>query len=113
MSSHIKTRAATGTWVVRADGAIIAESAKAVELIEGTLPAVIYFPQDDVAMEFLERSDSTTYCPHKGTASYYSIQSSSGLMADAVWSYAEPFDAASGLAGHLAFYPDKVVVEQV
>ena len=47
MSDHITTRPATGTWSVRAGGAVIGESKNAIELIEGDLPPVIYFPKSD------------------------------------------------------------------
>jgi len=113
MNSHIKINAATGTWVARAGGAVLAESKAAMELHEGSYPTVIYFPRADVAMAFLEKSENTSYCPHKGHAAYYGIHAKSGLIADAVWSYEAPFDVASEIAGYLAFYPDKVVVERV
>jgi len=113
MTNHIKIRPAAGTWVVRAGGAVLAESARALELAEGSYPPVIYFPREDVGMEFLERSENTSYCPHKGNAAYYGIHAKSGLIADAVWSYEEPFKIAEDLTGYLAFYPDKVVIEQV
>ncbi len=73
MSDHIKTRTAPGTWVIRAGGAVIGESDRAVELTEGSHDPVIYFPRDDIAMAFLEPSDRTSHCPHKGDASYFSI----------------------------------------
>ena len=71
MTKHIAIRPADGTWVVRAGGAVIGESSDALELTEGDYPFVIYFPRDDVAMAFLDRTDRKTVCPHKGEASYY------------------------------------------
>ncbi len=113
MNEHITIRPAPGIWVARAGGAVIAESRAALELSEGNMPPVIYFPRDDVAMAFLEISENRSYCPHKGHAAYYGIQAKSGLIADAAWSYEEPFDAAREIGGHIAFYPDRVVIEQV
>ncbi len=113
MNQHITIRPARGIWVARAGGAIMAESRKAVELIEGNMPPVIYFPRDDVAMAFLERSENRAYCPHKGNAVYYGIHARSGLIADAAWSYEQPHDNARDITGHIAFYPDRVVVEQI
>ncbi len=73
MSDHIKIRQAPGTWVVRAGGAVLGESTNALELSEGDYPPVIYFPRDDLAMAFLEKTEHTSQCPWKGQASYFSI----------------------------------------
>ncbi len=114
MADHIKIRPAEGTWTVRAGGAVLGESANALELSEGDYPAVIYFPRDDIAMEFLDTSDKSTHCPHKGDASYFSIVTKSTVLQDAAWSYESPKGGVAEIAGHLAFYTsDKVAVEQI
>ncbi len=113
MAEHIKIRRAGGTWVVRAAGAVLAESSDALELTEGDYPPVIYFPRQDVGMEFLEQTESSTRCPHKGQASYFAIHGKSGVLPDAAWSYETPLNAVADIAGHLAFYGDKVTVERV
>lgn len=114
MSDHIKTRKAPGTWSVRAGGAVLAESSNAVELTEGSAPFVIYFPREDIAMEFLEPTDHATTCPHKGAASYFSIVTKSTVLKNAAWSYETPKDSLSGIAGHIAFYSSETVaVEQI
>ena len=114
MANDITIRPAEGTWVVRAGGAVIGESSAALELSEGDLPPVIYFPRDDVGMAFLDRSDTVTTCPKKGEASYYSIMSKSKTYTDAVWTYETPHDAVSQIAGYLAFHvQDGVAVEQL
>ena len=113
MAEHINIRTSNATWVVRAKGAVLAESTKAVELAEGDYPTVIYFPRDDVGMAFLEKSSSSTICPHKGTATYYNIHAKSGIIPDAAWSYEAPLKAVKQIEGHLAFYRDKVTVEQL
>lgn len=113
MSEHIKIRPADGTWVVRAAGAVIGESTKALELTEGDYPFIIYFPRDDIAMAFLDLSDTTSTCRYKGTASYFSIEAKSGTIKDAVWSYENPKPSVSAIKGYLAFYSNMVTVEQV
>lgn len=113
MSDHIKIRPAGGTWVVRAGGAVIGESNNALELIEGSYPPVIYFPRDDIAMAFLEPTETKTTCPYKGNASYYSIIAKSGAIRDAAWSYEDPKADVAEIKDHLAFYPEKVTVEGV
>ena len=113
MADHITIRPSAGTWVVRAAGAVIAETGAALELVEGSYPPVIYFPRDDVAMAFLEPSATRSTCPHKGEASYYSVIASDGAVKDAAWSYESPKDGVAEIAGYLAFYPDRVTVEEV
>ncbi|MCE8508577.1 DUF427 domain-containing protein [Ruegeria pomeroyi] len=114
MSDHITIRKAPGKWSVRSGGAILGESSNALELSEGDLPPVIYFPRADIAMAFLDRSDKTTHCPHKGDASYYSIVNRSSVTKDAVWSYEDPLPAMERIKGHLAFVlSDSVKVEQI
>lgn len=113
MADHIKIRPAGGTWVVRAGGAVLGESDNALELIEGDLAPVIYIPREDIAMAFLEPSETVSHCPYKGDAKYYSIVAKSGPIEDAAWSYEAPKDGVEQIAGYLAFYTSKVAVEQV
>jgi len=114
MAPKITITRATGTWVVRAGGAVLGESKNALELSEGDHPSVIYFPRSDIATAFLDASGHTSHCPHKGDASYYSIVTKSKTIENAVWSYEAPLDAVSKIKDHLAFYPsDDVTVERV
>ena len=113
MAEHIKLRAATGTWVVRAGGAVLAESTGALEMHEGDYLPVIYFPREDIGMEFLEKTTSSTTCPHKGAASYYAIAAKSGAIPDAAWSYEAPIKGMESIAGYLGFFTDKVTIEEL
>ena len=113
MPDHTNITEATGTWVIRAGGAVLGESSNALELKEGSYPPVIYFPRDDIAMAFLDRTETTSHCPWKGDATYYSIQTKSVVIKDAAWSYDAPLDGVAEIKGHLAFYADKVTVEQL
>ncbi len=69
----IRTKAAGVRVRVRFNGEVIADSASAIRLEEGSYPAVYYLPRSDVKMERLSRTAHTTYCPFKGHASYYSL----------------------------------------
>jgi uncharacterized protein (DUF427 family) len=72
---------------------------------------VLYIPREDVDMTMFERSTRTSTCPFKGEASYFSLVSVDGQRDDnAVWSYETPIPEVSEIAGHLAFYPDRVVI---
>ena len=114
MADHIKIRKADGIWTVRSNGAVLGESDAALELSEGSYAPVIYFPRSDIAMAFLDRTDKTTHCPHKGDAHYYSIVNRSGVVENAVWTYEDPKDDVADIKDHLAFYTkDGVTVERV
>jgi len=102
---RIPTKPAGGRVQVKFNGEMIADSCDAVEMREGDYPAVYYVPRKDVKMDRLVRSSHQTYCPFKGTASYYSLKNG---PENAVWSYEEPYDEMSVIKGLLAFYPDKV-----
>ncbi len=105
MGEEIRIRSAEGTWVVRAGGAVLGETNKALELTEGSLPPVIYFPREDIAMAFLDKSDKTTHCPWKGDATHYSIVTKSTTLIDSAWSYETPKPEVDRIKDHLAFYP--------
>ena len=98
---------------VTAGDLVIAESAKALTLKEARYPAVQYLPREDANMALLERTDRTTHCPYKGDASYYSIKVDGKTLDNAIWTYETPFPAMTEISGHLAFYPDKVKIEEV
>jgi uncharacterized protein (DUF427 family) len=113
MSDRISISEADGTWVVRGGGAILGESQRALRLDETGHDPVIYFPREDLAMAFLEPSDTRTRCPHKGEATYFSLQGESALVPDVGWSYEDPVAGAERIAGHIAFFDEKVAVEQL
>jgi uncharacterized protein (DUF427 family) len=96
--------------VVRAGGRTVAETDRALTLRESSYKPVQYIPLEDVDPEVLRRSDHRTYCPFKGDASYYSVVTPGGEEQDVVWTYGEPHEAVGEIAGHVAFYADRVDV---
>jgi uncharacterized protein (DUF427 family) len=94
--------------LVRSGDKVIADTVHALFLREAKYPAVQYIPRNDVDMSALVRSETTSYCPYKGEASYFSIPSGGGRSVDAVWSYEAPHDAVAEIKDYLAFYPDRV-----
>ena len=92
-------------WRGEYEGHVIADSGDAVVLEESAYRPVVYFPREDVSMEFLARTDRASHCPYKGDAAYYSLAMDGHLAENAVWTYEEPFPAMEQIRGRLAFYP--------
>jgi uncharacterized protein (DUF427 family) len=108
---HPITIEKTGQRVLARVGAhVVADTTRALTLQEANYPPVQYIPLDDVDQTLLAESDTSTYCPYKGDASYYSITLPGGPLADAVWSYREPYDSVAPIANHVAFYTDRVEI---
>ena len=86
------------------DGVAVADSTRALLLLEtGHLP-VYYFPPTDVRADLLEATDKSTYCPYKGHASYWSVTVGDRVARNAVWSYQDPLPGRDDIKGYLAFY---------
>jgi uncharacterized protein (DUF427 family) len=98
---------------ISVNGEVIAETSRALTLKEASYPEVQYIPREDADTARLKRTDHSTYCPYKGDASYFSIVSGGKTLENAIWTYETPYDSVKGIAGHLAFYPDKVTIEEV
>ncbi|MHA6763750.1 DUF427 domain-containing protein [Streptacidiphilus sp. PAMC 29251] len=94
--------------VVTVAGRAVADTRRALTLREASYPAVLYIPIADVDRSLLERSDTTSYCPFKGEANYYSIPAGGERSVDAVWVYESPHPALAEIKDHVAFYPDRV-----
>jgi len=63
-----------------------------------------YFPLDSVNKSLLRPSATTSKCHWKGTANYYSLEVNGETNKDAVWYYAEPFEAAAEIKNRVAFW---------
>jgi uncharacterized protein (DUF427 family) len=85
---------------------VIAESDDTV-VVEGNH----YFPPDSVSQALVQDSDTTSVCPWKGTASYYSVVVDGETNPDAAWYYPEPKDAANNIRGRVAFWKGVQVLE--
>ena len=100
-----------GRVVVRVGDTVVADSSQALTLQESTYPAVQYIPLADVDQTLLRHTDTATYCPFKGDASYYSVQTPDGAtVTDAIWTYEQPYAAVAEIKDHVAFYPDRAAV---
>jgi uncharacterized protein (DUF427 family) len=98
---------------VLAGGVVIADTTHALTLKEASYPAVQYVPRSDANLALLTRTDRVTHCPYKGDANYFSILADGKTIENSIWTYETPFPAMAEISGHLAFYPDKVKIEEV
>ena len=97
-----------GRVVVTLAGKTIADTRNALTLQEAAYPAVQYIPMADVDQSLLQRTEHSSYCPFKGEASYYSLPLGGARSINAIWGYETPYDAVAKIAGHVAFYPDRI-----
>ena len=111
-ATHPITISPTGTRVtVRVGGATVAESDRALSLAEASYPVVQYIPLADVDQDLLSPTQTQTWCPFKGEASYYTLTTPDGRAEkDLIWTYEQPHDAVAEIAGHVAFYPNRAEV---
>ncbi len=97
---------------VRSGPLVVADTDQALVLQEASYPPVFYVPLDAVDRSLLTESTDHTYCPYKGEASYFDLDDGKGgSLPASVWYYDEPFPAVAEIAGHVAFYPDRVTIE--
>jgi uncharacterized protein (DUF427 family) len=102
---RISTRPSARRVEVRCGGELLAVSDRAIELSETGAPVRFYLPPEDVRTDLLRPSDTTSHCPFKGDARYFSATG----CEDAFWSYEEPPEhEARPIAGLLAPRPDAV-----
>jgi uncharacterized protein (DUF427 family) len=89
------------------EGRLLAQTSRANFLFEGVFPMVRYYmPRDDVAVD-LARSTYTTTCAYKGHATHWSVPGEPELR-DIAWTYEDPLNDASAVAGLLAFYTERL-----
>ena len=96
---------------VRVGDTVVVDTTRSLTLAEASYPAAYYVPRSEIDPALLSPSQTQTWCPYKGEASYVDLDLPTGRVADAAWTYPHPHEAVADIAGHLAFYPDKVEVE--
>ncbi len=91
-------------------GEPLADTVRALRILETSHPPVYYLPQADIAMQRMRRSASRqSFCEFKGLATYWSlVDAVGGVARDAAWSYENPSPPYGALKGHLAFYASRV-----
>jgi uncharacterized protein (DUF427 family) len=86
---------------------IIAQTVRARVLVETNHPTRYYIPREDVIAQLLP-SSTTSCCPYKGKARYYSIKVGGVIYENIVWFYKDPVRESSKIDDYLCFYNEKV-----
>lgn len=97
--------------VVRIGGEIVADSRNPTILFETGLPARYYLPPDDVRLDLLSATDTSTGCPYKGVARYWSVTVDGEEHTDIAWGYDDPLPESAPVKGLICFYNEKVDIE--
>ena len=90
---------------------MIASTNRAKQLREKNHEPVLYIPFEDIYFAHLEKTATTTHCPFKSDASYWSVKGQDEAAEDVMWAYQHPYDEMLEIKDHGAFYPDRVVID--
>jgi uncharacterized protein (DUF427 family) len=89
-------------------GAVIAETSRALRVLETSHPPTLYLPLDDVAAGALAPAAGSSFCEFKGRAVYLDVEGGERVAERAAWHYPEPDPAYAVLLGHVSFYPGRM-----
>ena len=104
---HVRQKPVPGRMRAQLGADVLAESSDVIEVDEDQNPPRYYFPRDDVRMDRMTPSETRTYCPFKGEASYFSLELGDGPLPDAAWAIESPYDEHADLKSRIAFYSEK------
>lgn len=90
------------------NGVTIADTERALRVLETSHPPSYYIPQENIKMEYFTAIPRKTFCEFKGTASYWTMRVNGKEAVSAAWSYASPSKGFEAIKDHLAFYPGKM-----
>ena len=90
---------------------VVADSRRPKMLMESGLPVRYYLPRDDVRMDLLTPTETSTQCPYKGTASYWAVRNGDEVVKDPVWTYTDPLREVAPIRDLLCFYSEREGVD--
>ena len=89
-------------------GQTVADSSRALRVLETSHPPTYYIPPQDVRGDLLERSARRSFCEFKGEAHYVSLRVGGRVSLDCGWTYPDPTPGFRPLKDHVAFYAGRV-----
>ncbi len=90
------------------NGVTIADTTRAIRVLETSHPPSFYIPMDDVQEQYLTRTAQRTYCEFKGAASYWTLKVEARVSENAAWGYLDPARGYEAITGYITFYPSRV-----
>jgi uncharacterized protein (DUF427 family) len=91
---------------VELDGVLIADSVRALRVLETSHPPTYYVHPGDVVWTLVEPAESHgSWCEWKGRAVYWNVRAGHTAVEAGAWSYPEPTAGFAAIANHVAFYP--------
>ena len=109
---YMRIRPVKGCVRVKRGDRVLAQTNDAVRVIEvayDVYDSVTYVPRADISPDLSVVPEKTTHCPLKGDARYFALDGGDPIA----WTYNTPFDFADELKGRVAFYRDKVTIEEI
>lgn len=93
--------------VVSLGGVTLADSRRPIGVFETHLPPRWYLPRQDVRMDLLTPSGTTSTCAYKGHASYFSLADGSPAGRDVAWTYPNPLHEVAAVRDRLCFFAER------
>jgi uncharacterized protein (DUF427 family) len=90
------------------EGVAVADTTRALRVLETAGPPVYYIPPDDVRLDLFSLGTHTTFCEWKGAAVYYTVSVGERTIPEVAWSYPDPSPGYEAIRDHLAFYAGRV-----
>ena len=89
-------------------GTLVAETQRALRILETASPPTFYLPPEDVRRDLLVRAGGASLCEWKGSARYWSLRIDGDEVQNVAWSYEQPFPEFAQIQSYIGFYPSKV-----
>jgi uncharacterized protein (DUF427 family) len=105
---RVDVMASTRHVKVVVGGEVVADTHRPSLLFETSLPTRYYIPKPDVRMELLEPTETSTQCPYKGRAVYWTVRAGDQTFKDVVWGYPFPIPECPKIQNLVSFYNEKV-----
>lgn len=94
--------------VVKVGNITIADTTRAIRVLETASPPTFYIPPEDVDQEKLRRANGSSFCEWKGRAAYWDVITPDSTVLKAGWSYSGPEERFLQIDGYYSFYPARV-----
>lgn len=83
---------------------VIAETNRAIRVLETSHPPVYHIPPDDLVDKYLVRTQKTSFCEFKGRATYFNVTVKGKSALNAGFGYTDPTPRFEAIRNYVAFY---------